>query len=58
MKYGIPSTLQRDNDKSKMSQNVENIHRDLIIADQSTEPHRHIPNPAEILIVICSSTVG
>jgi hypothetical protein len=33
-KYGIPSALQRDNAKSEMSQRVNDIHRDLIIADQ------------------------
>jgi hypothetical protein len=30
-KYGIASTLQRDNAKSEMSQRVKDIHRDLII---------------------------
>jgi hypothetical protein len=38
-KYGIPSALRRDNAKSEMSQRVKDIHRDLIIADQWTEPH-------------------
>jgi hypothetical protein len=38
-KYGIPSALQKDNAKSEMSQSVKDIHRDLIIADQWTEPH-------------------
>jgi hypothetical protein len=38
-KYGIPSALKRDNAKSEMSQRVKDIHRDLIIADQWTEPH-------------------
>jgi hypothetical protein len=38
-KCGIPSALQRDNAKSEMSQRVKDIHRDLIIADQWTEPH-------------------
>jgi hypothetical protein len=38
-KFGIPSALQRDNAKSEMSQRVEDIHRDLIIADQWTESH-------------------
>jgi hypothetical protein len=37
--YGIPSALRRDNAKSEMSQRVKDIHRDLIIADQWTEPH-------------------
>jgi hypothetical protein len=39
MKYGIPSALESDNEKSEMSQLVKDIHRDLIIADQWTEPH-------------------
>jgi hypothetical protein len=38
-KYGIPSAPQRDNAKSDMSQRIKDIHRDLIIADQWTEPH-------------------
>jgi hypothetical protein len=33
-KYGIPSALLRDNAKYEMSQRVNYIHRDLIIADQ------------------------
>jgi hypothetical protein len=37
-KYGVKSALRRDNAKSEMSQRVKNIHRDLIIADQWTEP--------------------
>jgi hypothetical protein len=37
-KYGIPSALRRDNAKSKMIQPVKDIHRDLIIADQWSEP--------------------
>jgi hypothetical protein len=35
-KYGIPSTLRRDNAKSEMSQGVKDIHRDLITSDQLT----------------------
>jgi hypothetical protein len=38
-KYGIPSTLRRYNKKSEMNQCVKEIHRDLINADQWTEPH-------------------
>jgi hypothetical protein len=34
-KYGIPYALRRDNAKSEMSQRVQDIHRDLIIADQA-----------------------
>jgi hypothetical protein len=47
-KYGIPYALRRDNDKSKISQRVKDIHRDLIIADQWTEPHIHWQYPAEL----------
>jgi hypothetical protein len=47
--HGIPSALRRDNAKSKMSQTVCQIHRDLVIADQWTEPHSGPwQNPAEI----------
>jgi hypothetical protein len=31
-----------------MSKSVKNIHRDLIIADQWTEPHSLWQNPAEL----------
>jgi hypothetical protein len=47
-KYGNQSALLRDNAKSEMSQRVEDIHRDLIIADQWTEPHSPWQNPAEL----------
>jgi hypothetical protein len=47
-KYGIPSALRRENAKSEMSQRVQDIHRDLIIADQWTEPHSPWKNPAEL----------
>ena len=45
--HGIPSALRRDNAKSEMSQCVRQIHRDLVIADQWTEPHIPWQNPAE-----------
>jgi hypothetical protein len=47
-KCGIPSALRRDNSKSEMSQSVKDIHRDLIISDQWTEPHSPWQNPAEL----------
>jgi hypothetical protein len=50
-KYGIPSALRRDNAKSEMSQRVKDIHRDLIIADQWTEPHSPWKNTAELNVV-------
>jgi hypothetical protein len=37
-KYGTSFALRRDNAKSEMSQRVQDIHRDLIIFDQWTEP--------------------
>jgi hypothetical protein len=46
--YGIPSALRRDNAKSEMSQRVKKIHRELVIADQWTEPHSPWQNPAEL----------
>ena len=46
--HGIPSALRRDNAKSEMSQRVRQIHRDLVIADQWTEPHSPWQNPAEL----------
>jgi hypothetical protein len=45
---GIPSALRRDNAKSEMSQRVKDIHRDLIIADQRTEPHSPWQNSVEL----------
>ena len=42
------SALRRDNAKSEMSQRVCQIHRDLVIADQWTEPHSPWQNPAEL----------
>jgi hypothetical protein len=50
-KYDIPSALRRDNAKSEMNQRVKDIHRDLIIVDQWTEPHSSWQNPAELNIV-------
>jgi hypothetical protein len=47
-KCGIPSALQRDNAKSEMIQRVKDFHRDLIIADERTEPHSSWQNPAEL----------
>jgi hypothetical protein len=47
-KCGIPSALRRDNAKSEMSQRVKDIHRNLVIADQWTEPHSPLRNPAEL----------
>jgi hypothetical protein len=42
-KHDIPSAPQRDHAKSQMSQRVQDIHRDLIIADQWTKLHTHSP---------------
>jgi hypothetical protein len=46
--YGIPSALRRGNAKSEMIQRVKDIHRELIIADQWTELHSPLQNPAEL----------
>ena len=46
--YGITSAISCDNAKSEMSQRVRQIHRDLVIADQWTEPHSPWQNPAEL----------
>jgi hypothetical protein len=48
--HGIRSALRRDNAKSEMSQQVCQIHRELVIADQWTEPHSpwQSQNPAEL----------
>jgi hypothetical protein len=45
---GIPSALRRNNAKSEMSHRVRQIHHDLVIADQWTEPHSPRQNPAEL----------
>jgi hypothetical protein len=47
-KYVIQSVFRKDNAKSEMSQLVKDIHRDLIIADQWTEPHSPWKNPSEL----------
>jgi hypothetical protein len=47
-KYSIQFVLRRDDLKSEMSQRVKDIHRDLIIADQWTEPHSSWQNLAEL----------
>jgi hypothetical protein len=47
-KYVIPSALRRDNAKSEIIQCVKDIHRDLIIADQRTEPHIPWQKPAKL----------
>jgi hypothetical protein len=47
-KCGIATTLRRDDAKSEMSQRVKDIHRDLSIIDQWTEPHSPWQNPTEL----------
>ena len=47
-KKGIPHTLRHDNAKAEKSKRVQEIHRDLIIADEWTEPHSPWQNPAEL----------
>jgi hypothetical protein len=45
---GITSELWNDNAKSEMSQSVQKMYRNLVIADQWTDPHIPWQNPAEI----------
>ena len=44
---GIPHTLRRDNAQSENSNKIKEVHRDLIISDQFTEPYHPQQNPAE-----------
>ena len=44
---GIPHTLRRDNARSEGSERVRQLNRDLIIADEFTEPYSPWQNPAE-----------
>jgi hypothetical protein len=46
--YGKTSKLRRDNVKSELIQRVKDIHRDLIIANQWTEPHSLWQKPAKL----------
>ena len=46
-RWGIPHTLRRDNAKSETSENVLNLQRDFVIADEYTEPYSPWQNPAE-----------
>jgi len=46
--YGIPFALRSDNAKSEKSQRVRQIHLELVIADQWTEPHSPWQNSAEL----------
>lgn len=45
--HGAPSTLRRDNAKEEQSQEVQDIHRDLLIKDAFSEPHNPQQNPVE-----------
>jgi hypothetical protein len=47
-KCGIPYALRRDKPKSEMIQLGKEIDRDLIVADQWTEPHSPWRKPAEL----------
>ena len=38
-KRGIPHTLRRDNAKSETSEEVLNLQRDFVVADEYTEPY-------------------
>ena len=45
---GIPHTLKRDNAKSEQSAAIKELHCDLLISDEFTEPHHPQQNPAEL----------
>ena len=44
---GIPHTLRRDNARSEASHAIQEIHQDLLIKDEWTEPHHPHQNPVE-----------
>ena len=44
---GIPHTLRRDNAKEEESEDIMDLHRDLVISDEFTEPHCPWQNPTE-----------
>ena len=46
--WGIPHTLRRDNSKTQNSDVIKKLHRDLVVADQFSEPQCQWQNPAEI----------
>jgi hypothetical protein len=48
-----PFAPQRDNAKSEMIQRVKDIHRELFIPDEWTEPHNPWQNSAELNGVKC-----
>ena len=50
---GIPHTLRRDNAKSENSEAVKQLHRELLIKDEFTEPYHPQQNPAEGGAVRC-----
>ena len=45
---GIPHILKRDNGKSEQSAAIKELHCDLLISDEFTEPHHPQQNPAEL----------
>ena len=46
-RHGIPHTLRRDNTKEEESKYIMDLHRDLVISDEFTEPHCCWQNPEE-----------
>ena len=45
---GAPEVLRRDNAMEENSEAVRNIHRDLYIKDENSEPHNQQQNPVEL----------
>eukprot|EP00978_Attheya_sp_CCMP212_P040574 scaffold222728_cov27-Attheya_sp.AAC.1 len=45
---GAPRVLRQDNTKEENSEEVKNINRKYIIADQFSEPHNQQQNPGEL----------
>ena len=45
--HGAPSALRRDNAKEEKSEEVDQIHRELFIKDQFSEPYNPQQNPVE-----------
>ncbi len=49
--HGAPSILRRDNALEENSAQVDEIHRELYIKDQFSEPHNQQQNPVESLAI-------
>ena len=49
---GAPSTLRRDNAKEEQSEEVQDIHHELYIKDQFSEPYNPQQNPVESTAIL------